>query len=367
MFKKSIAIANISSESRDKMNQEKIGKFIQEQRKKKKLTQEQLAEQLGITKGAVSKWERGLSLMDMSLLKPLSEILDVSIVEIINGEKTEEKELKQKSEEAIEKTIKHSKTKEKKIKRKTTLKTLIIILLIFLVSFLIYKVSYIKIYSTQKVEKEEVEAIINGLSNQQVMTIYKRTINEDEYLIYKDVKIRNDFDDFILSEELSSKNRNVYKKYDADGKTKATFQIGTDTTYIDYFTSDDIIFFNVSDLGQFKSADRKYFLLRNDINNDIDFLNYIKDNYYAKSNIFTSERKIKENYALNLFVSIAIPRVDSLTIINGDYNGFIYNINNSIREVDILRNNKRYTFTFTGEEYITDEYIQDILSTLEIK
>jgi transcriptional regulator with XRE-family HTH domain len=65
------------------MNQEKIGRFIQEHRKNKNLTQEQLAEKLGITKGAVSKWERGLSLMDMSLLKPLSEILEVSIIEII--------------------------------------------------------------------------------------------------------------------------------------------------------------------------------------------------------------------------------------------------------------------------------------------
>ena len=65
------------------MNQEKIGKFIANIRKEKKLTQEELAEKLGITKNAVSKWERGLCLMDMSLLKPLSEILDVSINELI--------------------------------------------------------------------------------------------------------------------------------------------------------------------------------------------------------------------------------------------------------------------------------------------
>lgn len=56
------------------MNQEKIGKFIAKLRKQKKLTQEQLAEKLGITKNAVSKWERGLGLMDLSLLKPLSHI-----------------------------------------------------------------------------------------------------------------------------------------------------------------------------------------------------------------------------------------------------------------------------------------------------
>ena len=81
------------------MNQERIGKFIAKQRKLKELTQEELAEKLGITKNAVSKWERGLCLMDMSLLKPLSEILGVSINEILAGEKIEEKDIPKKSEE----------------------------------------------------------------------------------------------------------------------------------------------------------------------------------------------------------------------------------------------------------------------------
>ena len=83
------------------MNQEKIGKFIAKQRKLKELTQEELAEKLGISKNAVSKWERGLCLMDMSLLKPLSEILGVNVNEILAGEKIKEKDLEKKSEENI--------------------------------------------------------------------------------------------------------------------------------------------------------------------------------------------------------------------------------------------------------------------------
>ena len=89
------------------MNQEKIGKFIAELRKQKKLTQEQLAEKLGITKNAVSKWERGLGLMDLSLLKPLSEILGVSVTEILNGEKLDE-EIDLKSEEILIDTLDYS-------------------------------------------------------------------------------------------------------------------------------------------------------------------------------------------------------------------------------------------------------------------
>ena len=83
------------------MDQEKIGKFIASCRKEKKLTQEELAEKLNITKNAVSKWERGLSLMDMSLLKPLSEILGVSVNEILSGEKIDNEDIEKKSEENI--------------------------------------------------------------------------------------------------------------------------------------------------------------------------------------------------------------------------------------------------------------------------
>lgn len=83
------------------MNQEKIGKYIQEKRKLKKLTQEELAASLGVSSNAVSKWERGLCLMDMSLLKPLSEALDISINEILAGENIDSKNLLEKSEENI--------------------------------------------------------------------------------------------------------------------------------------------------------------------------------------------------------------------------------------------------------------------------
>ena len=109
------------------MNQEKIGKFIAELRKQKKLTQEQLAEKLGITKNAVSKWERGLGLMDLSLLKPLSEILNVSVTEILNGEKFDKEEINSKSEELLIDTLDYSTNVIKKVKKD---KVLIILLTI---------------------------------------------------------------------------------------------------------------------------------------------------------------------------------------------------------------------------------------------
>ena len=69
------------------MNQEKIGKFISACRKKKQITQEQLAVQLGITSKAVSKWETGTCLPDASKYKPLCEILDITVNELFLGER----------------------------------------------------------------------------------------------------------------------------------------------------------------------------------------------------------------------------------------------------------------------------------------
>ena len=57
------------------MNQEKIGKFIQYRRKKKGITQSELGNKLGVSYKAVSKWETGISFPDVSILKPLCELL----------------------------------------------------------------------------------------------------------------------------------------------------------------------------------------------------------------------------------------------------------------------------------------------------
>lgn len=71
------------------MDQIKIGKFIAERRRERKLTQAQLGELLSITDRAVSKWERGLSLPDSSIMVKLCEILEITVNELLCGEKIE--------------------------------------------------------------------------------------------------------------------------------------------------------------------------------------------------------------------------------------------------------------------------------------
>lgn len=80
----------------------KIGKFLAENRKKKKLTQEQLGEKIGVTAKTISRWENGNYMPDISLLKPLSQELEISVNDLISGEKVKEGNYQQKTEENME-------------------------------------------------------------------------------------------------------------------------------------------------------------------------------------------------------------------------------------------------------------------------
>ena len=111
------------------MNQEKIGLFIAELRKEKSMTQNDLANKLGVTDRAISKWENGRGLPDISLLSPICEILGVSINELLSGERLNEEDLMQKFDENIISTIDYTAKKIKKT-RKTFLIVLLAILLL---------------------------------------------------------------------------------------------------------------------------------------------------------------------------------------------------------------------------------------------
>lgn len=93
------------------MNQEKIGKFIAECRKNKRLTQSELAEKLGVTDKSISNWENGRNMPDLSLFKPLCELLNISINDLISGEKISQDIYQEKLEENIIRTIDYTNKK----------------------------------------------------------------------------------------------------------------------------------------------------------------------------------------------------------------------------------------------------------------
>ena len=175
------------------MNQDKIGKFIAQIRKEKKLTQEDLATKLGITKNAVSKWERGISMMDMSLLIPVCDILEISITELLNGERINDNSLKEQTEKAIKNTLDFTDKKLRKNKIKHIVLTILIISILSISCFFGYKFYLLKKYTYEK--PDNVSELLKGLNNNSEIKIYKRTLNEDAFI--------DDIDDYdeLFSDE----------------------------------------------------------------------------------------------------------------------------------------------------------------------
>lgn len=354
------------------MNQEKIGKFIRELRKEKGITQQELAKKLGVTNKAISKWENGRCLMDISSLKPLSELLDISVLELLSGEKIEKQDMPKSSITVVEKTLHYADKKIKKNKISWALIIFFSIIAVVLSTFTIYKLSLLAKYSSEPIDNYE--EVKKGISLDKELKIYKKTIPDNEYLVEKDLKIKNEFSAYQREIITETPKLVVFTKYDSKGKKISEFIYSIMPQFIDIFSEEQVAFMGEVDgkdgiekvEKNFNSADRKYFLLRNDINDDLDFLKYIKKNYYSKSNIFMSRREILENYALNTFVKIVLPKVNSTTIISGDYRGYMYSLKN-YKEVSIIRNGKNYSFSFQGKELANDDYIKEFLSTLEIK
>ena len=97
------------------MNQIKIGRFIAERRKKANLTQMQLADKLGITDKAISKWERGITMPDTSIMLELCELLDISVNELLSGEKMDMEIKYQQNEQLLLDLAKELEEKNKKV------------------------------------------------------------------------------------------------------------------------------------------------------------------------------------------------------------------------------------------------------------
>ena len=121
------------------MNQEKIGKFIVKCRKEKKMTQEELACKLGVTNKSISRWENGKTMPDISLMKLLCRELEISVNDLINGEKIDKDEYSFKVEENILNTIDYSdkKIKNNNRKFKIFLTFICLFLLVFVTLFII--------------------------------------------------------------------------------------------------------------------------------------------------------------------------------------------------------------------------------------
>ena len=109
------------------MDQKKIGSFLKELRKEKDITQEQLAEKIKVSGRTVSRWETGSNMPDISLLAQLADFYDVSIPEIIDGERKSEN-MNEEVKETVLKLSDYTETINQKIKGRLFVLTIIAII-----------------------------------------------------------------------------------------------------------------------------------------------------------------------------------------------------------------------------------------------
>lgn len=115
----------------------KVGEFIRDKRKKKGLTQKDVAMKLGISDKAISKWERGICCPDISLLKDLSAILGVSVNELLLGEDIGKLE-KDKTDDVLVSSVKQYTSIEKKKNRRLLIFTIILLVFYVFLGFAMY-------------------------------------------------------------------------------------------------------------------------------------------------------------------------------------------------------------------------------------
>lgn len=165
------------------MDQEKIGKFIAENRKIKKLTQKELAEKLGVTDRSVSKWENGNCMPDMSLLIPLCNELDISINDLLSGKKVD----KENYQETFEKNVVSIVSKVNKDNKKRRLKNAFISLsIVFIIIPLLvlcvgqfFKVEFFPSFSSLR---------IMGKANQFYKALQSNDTDKIDVLMTKNVE-----------------------------------------------------------------------------------------------------------------------------------------------------------------------------------
>lgn len=172
------------------MDQDKIGKFIALCRKEKKLTQSELASKLRVSDRAISNWENGKNMPDLSLFKPLCEILDITVNDLFNGKRSN---MKKETIEITEKTIDYANQEINKFRKKGRKKIFLILIGLIVVLGIIFGISdYNRIIYGEK--PNFMIRITNGakqthyylglgyMMERKVGVSYKESLIDDEYV-----------------------------------------------------------------------------------------------------------------------------------------------------------------------------------------
>lgn len=180
------------------MNQKKIGEFIAICRKEKKITQEQLAQKLNVNNRTISRWENGKTMPDYSILKQLCEELDISINELLSGERIKD-EFVIKANENLNNILKEY---YKMKKQKNIIKIILIIISVILLKYIISTITMLVI-ATFSLKTENISDV-EKYNKEYYLKKYGKEISssliifpEDNYNL-KDTKFTSSFTDGLF-------------------------------------------------------------------------------------------------------------------------------------------------------------------------
>ncbi len=219
-------------------------------------------------------------------------------------------------------------------------------------------------YNTKEIASDDFSEVVKRLNFLDTITIHSKKLSKEEYLVFEDMKIKNDFQDFRLVENTSDICFQTYALSSEKEHFKTAFMMGKADTLLYQLKNDSVLFEGIG--RKVSNANKKKFLDKKHITNDIELFQLLTQVKDYLNHVFTRIRKMRERYLLHSIVLVAIPLIDSISLIDGDYTGYILNTSH-LREVSILKNNKKYVYTFYNLEYFTDEKIKQLLNTIEIQ
>lgn len=161
------------------MDNKSMGAFIARCRKELNLSQKQLAEKLTVTDKAVSKWETGNGAPDIALLVPLADILNVTVVELLDGKRTENNDNKEQTQKVVIETLQEVKKERVRVMISLLLAVAILFLTINVVAYAYWGRRHKVLYNVDSVY------------------IHQRDDNPNIYDLYYNVTVKNWWFDFI--------------------------------------------------------------------------------------------------------------------------------------------------------------------------
>lgn len=242
---------------------------------------------------------------------------------------------------------------------------IIVVVVVFIGGFFGTKMYYLNKYKISRITTEEYQEHKERLKIANKITIKNKNLNDDEYLIFNDIRIKNDFEKFEILDSSTDEHR-MYALKEND-KVVASFWFGATTdSLVDILKSDFELYGWTQEHLSLSKEERIRFFEKYNIENDVDLIKFLSAYEYKENNLFTRTNKMKENYFVKFITSFLMSLGESVTLIDGDYEGYILNMYEN-KEAYIIKNNKKYVFTFLKTDYFTDEYIKELLNTLIIK